>query len=235
MAEGKRKLDLQPFRVDCSDHIATGEAWSDWLDDFERQLRYFRITEDDDKTDALLIYGGPEVKRLSRSLEDPEKSTNYEKLSSKLSDYFSPKTNTHYCRYLFFKMRLNSSENTVEYAARLRDKALQCDFVDTDNRILEHLLQTTSNAEFIRKVIHRKWTLQEALSDAQISESTSIQLHAMNPQALGIDRISRKNSSSVDTPSKGNMKYTKRRIYQDRDTTSRNERSDRRLSDYRDS
>ncbi|KAH3786898.1 hypothetical protein DPMN_165013 [Dreissena polymorpha] len=80
-----------------------------------------------------------------------------------------------------------------------------------------------------------KWTLQEALSNAQISKSTSIQLQAMNPQALGIDRISRKNSSSGDTSRKGNMKYTKRRIYQDRDTNNRSERSDRRLSDYTDS
>lgn len=69
MAEGNRRLDLQPFNVVCSDHIATGEAWNNWLDDFERQLRYFRITDDDDdKADALLIYGGPEVKRLNRSL-----------------------------------------------------------------------------------------------------------------------------------------------------------------------
>ncbi|KAH3770156.1 hypothetical protein DPMN_171439 [Dreissena polymorpha] len=123
-------------------------------------------------------------------------------------------------------MRPNSSNNTVEYAARLRDKALQCDFVYTDNRILEHLMPTTSNAEFMQKVIHRKWTLQEAISDAQISKSTSILLWAMNPQALGIDRISRKNSSSCDTSSKGKMKYTKRRVYQDRHTTSRSERSD---------
>ncbi|KAH3694946.1 hypothetical protein DPMN_082392 [Dreissena polymorpha] len=29
MAEGNRRLDLQPFGVDCSNHIATGEACGD--------------------------------------------------------------------------------------------------------------------------------------------------------------------------------------------------------------
>jgi uncharacterized membrane-anchored protein YjiN (DUF445 family) len=235
MADGNRRLDLQPFRVDCSDHIATGQAWCEWLEDFERQLRYFKITEDDDKTDALLIYGGPEVKRLSRSLEDPEKSTKYEKLSSKLSDYFSPKKNKHYSRYLFFKMRPNSGESTIEYAARLREKALSCNFVDIDDRILEHLVQTTSNSEFIRKVLHKKWTLQEALSDAQISESTSIQLEEMNNKALAIDRIRRKKeeySTSIETSSRSDYKdrysKSKRQVCPDRHTTGRRQMSDRR-------
>ena len=42
----------------------------------------------------------------------------------------------------------------MAYAARLREKAVNCDFHDVNERILEHIIQTTDNAELILKVIH---------------------------------------------------------------------------------
>ncbi|KAH3847360.1 hypothetical protein DPMN_089680 [Dreissena polymorpha] len=91
-------------------------------------------------------------------------------------------------------MRPNSGESTIEYAARLRDKALSCNFVDIDDRILEHLVQT-SNSEFVRKVLHKQWTLQEALSDAQIHKDTSVQIGAMGLQERDIARVSKTKKS----------------------------------------
>ena len=63
----------------------------------------------------------------------------YEKLRKKLNAYFSPKRNKHYARYMFLKMRPLAGEATVSYAARLREKAYECEFGNTfDDRILEH-------------------------------------------------------------------------------------------------
>ncbi|KAH3809488.1 hypothetical protein DPMN_137859 [Dreissena polymorpha] len=92
-------------------------------------------------------------------------------------------------------MRPNSGESTIEYSARLRENALSCNFVDIDDCILEHLVQTTSNSEFVRKVLHKQWTLQEALSDAQIHEDTSVQIGAMGLQERHIARVSKKKKS----------------------------------------
>ncbi|KAH3741552.1 hypothetical protein DPMN_048277 [Dreissena polymorpha] len=92
-------------------------------------------------------------------------------------------------------MRPNSGESTVQYAARLREKALSCNFVDIDDRIIEHLVQTTRHSEFVRKVLHKQWTLQEALNDAQIHEDTSVQIGAMGHQERDIARVSKKKKS----------------------------------------
>ena len=178
MAEGGRNLRIKPFTVD-EDHIATGEKWDDWLEELEREMRFFRISDAADKNDAMLIYGGTEIRLLEKSLQDPEEGDVYAKLQSKLNNYFAPKKNIHYARYLFFEMKPHAGEGTVSYAARLREKSNSCDFHDDDERILEHIIQTTDNTDLVRKVLNRKWTLKETLVEMQVLEDTSEQVEAM--------------------------------------------------------
>ena len=64
MAEGGRNLRINPFTVD-EDHIATGEKWDEWLEELEREMRFFRISDAADKKDAMLIYGGVDIRRLN--------------------------------------------------------------------------------------------------------------------------------------------------------------------------
>ena len=79
-------------------------------------------------------------------------------------------------------MRPHTGESTVSYAARLREKSKSCDFHDTDERILEHIIQTTDNTELVRKVLNKKWTLKETLAEMQVLEDTSVQVEAMSGQ-----------------------------------------------------
>ena len=154
-----RNLKSQPF-VPGDDPIVKGKAWDDWLEEIEREFRYFKITEPLDKKDALIIYGGKEIVRLEKSLPTPTDGTNeYEKLRKKLNDYFKPKKNKHHARYVFLKMRPTHDETTNAYAARLREKANDCEFeANCDERILEHLIQTTQNRSLdIQKAINKKW------------------------------------------------------------------------------
>ena len=118
MAEGGRNLTIKPFRVD-EDHIAMGEKWDEWLDELEREMRFFRISDAEDKKDAMLIYGGVEIWRLEKSLDDPKEGDVNVKLRGKLNNYFWPQTNVHYARYLFLKTKQLADESTVSYAARL--------------------------------------------------------------------------------------------------------------------
>ena len=85
MAEGGRNLKINSFTVD-KDHLATGEKWDEWLDELECEMRF------SDKKDAMLIYGGVEIRRLDKSLQDPRGEDDiYSKLKGKLNDYFAPK------------------------------------------------------------------------------------------------------------------------------------------------
>ena len=108
-----RSLQALPFRV-TEDQLSTGKEWEDWLEAIEREFRYFKISSPADKKDALIIYGGKEIARLEKSLPDPTGNLNeYEKLRAKVNDYFMPKRNKHYARYIFLKMRPIAGESTV--------------------------------------------------------------------------------------------------------------------------
>lgn len=178
-----RNLRSLPFKP-SEDQLSTGKAWEDWLEEIEREFRYFRITSPLDKKDAIIIYGGQEIARLAKSLPDPEDPDGeldvYQKLRKKLNDYFIPKRNKHYARYIFLKMRPDMGETTVAYATRLREKAHDCDFgTNCDERILEHLIQTIENQVLIQKCISKSWTLQEFLMDAGQIEDISLQMRDM--------------------------------------------------------
>ena len=186
-----RNLRTQPFVVpDETNHI--GKAWEEWLEGIEREFRYFRITEAVDKKDAIIIYGGKEIARLEKSLPNPETADVYLKLRTKLNDHFTPKKNKHHARYLFLKMRPHVGEITSAYAARLREKAKECEFGTTfDERILEHIIQTIDNKKLIEKAISKTWGLTRFLTEASQTEDIARQMRDMGSGQSNAEDISR--------------------------------------------
>ena len=80
----------------------------------------------------------------------------------------------------------------MAYASRVREKAHECEFGDTnDERILKHLIQTIENQQLIQKCISKCWTLQQFLREAGQIEDISIQVHDMkaDPAAWGIAKV----------------------------------------------
>ena len=178
-----RNLKAQPF-MSSEDQISTGKAWEEWLEGIEREFRYFNISDPMSQKDAMIIFGGRELARLEKSLPDPTGPglNVYTKLRTKLNDYFMPKRNKHYSRYQFLNMRTTASETTAAYAARLREKANECDFGDTlEDRILEHIIQTIENPTLIQKCITKGWNLNQFLLEASQMEDTSLQVRDMRP------------------------------------------------------
>ncbi len=184
-----RNLKSQPF-IPSSDQISTGKLWEEWAESIEREFRYFKITEPLDKKDALIIFGGKEIARLSKSLPDPianpdgPQLNEYELLRSKLNDYFTPIRNIHHARYIFLQMKPLPSENTCMYASRLREKAPTCEFGQSnDDRILEHIIQTIENRSLIQKTINKGWTLTQFLREASQVEDTTLQVKQMRDES----------------------------------------------------
>ena len=127
--ESNSEEQLEPFKIP-DNHLKVGREWEEWIEDFEDEITYFEIR---DKISALKIYGGQELKKLARNLPDPppiEVDNEYEKLKRKLNNHFLPKKNKHYASYMFSKQRMESYESIVAYAARMREKARDCEFGD---------------------------------------------------------------------------------------------------------
>ena len=77
-------------------------------------------------------------------------------------------------------MKPNPDENTISYAARVREEANKCEFGGSyDERILEHLIQTVEDAELIKKAISKKWNLTEFLNEAAQNEDMKLQMRQM--------------------------------------------------------
>ena len=119
---------------------------------------------------TLKIYGGKETKKLARNLPDTAPvvgDDDYKKLKRKLDNYFLPKKNKHHGRFTFSKQRPIEGESVITYAARLREKSKDCEFGEqTDDRILEHLIQTVKDSELVKRSIQKKWNLDQFLEEA---------------------------------------------------------------------
>ena len=175
-----RDLRIMPFKAP-KNRISCGIAWKKWLDNTERQFRFFRIEHPSDKKDALMIYGGKELAYLEKYL--PEANTTldeYERLKKKLNGYFVSKRSKYYERYLFNKTRQYNVESIRSYVTRLREQANDCDFHDDyEDRILEHLTQTIGSKTLIRKCLSKGWTLSQFLQKACKYEDTQLQIRTM--------------------------------------------------------
>ena len=143
-----------------------------------------------DKKDAMIIYGANEIARLEKSLPDPETGDAYTKLRTKLNGHFTPKKNKHHARYFFLKMRPHVGETISAYAARLREKAKECEFGDTfDERIFEHFIQTIDNKKLIERAISKTWDLTRFLTEASQTEDIARQIQDMGTEQ--VDRAGR--------------------------------------------
>jgi len=183
-----RNLRALPF-VSAEDPIATGHMWEEWLESIEREFRFFKIESDQDKKDAIIIYGGKELARLEKSLPDPANGNMYEKIKEKLNTYYTPKKNKQHARYIFSKCTPTNEESTVAYAARLREKAATCEFSDMDDRILEHLIQTVRNVNLIQKAISKKWNLEKFIEEAGQMEDIKIQVDSMKAVKAEVAKV----------------------------------------------
>ena len=199
-----RNLRTQPFAIP-DEMNAVGKAWQEWLEGIEREFRFFKISEAVDKKDAMIIYGGNEIARLEKSLPDPETGDAYTKLRTKLNGHFTPKKNKHHARYLFLKMRPHVGETISAYAARLREKAKECEFGDTfDERILEHIIQTIDNKKLIERAISKTWDLTRFLTEASQTEDIARQIQDMGTEQ--VDHAGRVQSVPAISGSQHQMK-----------------------------
>ncbi|CAH3177125.1 unnamed protein product [Porites lobata] len=70
-------------------------------------------------------------------------------------------------------------------AAKLREKAKECEFGDTfDERILEHIIQTIDNKKLIKRAIIKTWDLTRFLTEASQTEDIARQIQDMGTEQV---------------------------------------------------
>ena len=178
-----KNLRIEPFKLP-ENPLEIGRAWEEWIEDFEDETSYFKISDTKDKVSALKIYGGQEIKKLAGNLPDPApiaEEEEYQKLKRKLDGYFLPKKNKHHARYTFSKQKPKSGESIVTYTARIREKAKDCEFGD-QLKILEHLIQTVTDEGLVKKCIQKRWNLDRFIEEASQKEDIHKQVKDMREE-----------------------------------------------------
>ena len=154
-----KSLRINPFKIPDKP-LETGRAWQEWLEGFEEDREYFEIKAVKDKVRAFKIYGWQEIKKVARNLPDTvsaEGDNDFKKLILKLNNHFLLNKNKQHTRYTFSKQQQEPGESIVSYTARLRAKAKDCEFGDqTNDRILEQLIQTIKDNDLIKKSIQKR-------------------------------------------------------------------------------
>ena len=94
-------------------------------------------------------------------------------------------------------------ETIAAYASRLRENANECEFeANSDDRILEHLIQTTHNRALIQKAINKKWNLSQFLAEASQMEDTSLQVRNMQVPVSKQNRYHKRRTADAGKPLK---------------------------------
>ena len=206
-----RNLQTKPF-IPSDDPMTSGKEWEIWVEGIEREFRFFGIKSEQDKIDALIIFGGPEIARLEKSLPDPadtEITDRYIKLRTKLNDYFVPKKNKYHSRYKFLSTKPQHNEPILSYATRLREIARTCEFENTDERLLEHLIQTVANKALVQKAVNKKWDLTQFLQEAAQMEDIQQQMSDMTQSVAKVRSMPPKKHYSKSRDEKKQERHSK--------------------------
>ena len=172
------QLNVRPFQIN-ENRTETASAWEKWLQNIERQFCYFRITEPEMKKDGLIIYSGQTIADLEHTLLDLAGDDEYSQLVKKLKKHFLPKKNKDFARFQFGNLKQNHGESLVRYYTRIREIAKKCNFSNESEGIRDHLIKTMANNVLHIKAIHKNWTLDQILEEAELDEETQIQAKEM--------------------------------------------------------
>ena len=90
---------IEAFSIDNSGSLNLSKRWTRYKEDFEFYLTASGVTQDKQKLALLLHLGGHELREVYHSVKG--EAENYSSVIGKLDNYFIPKKNITFERYVF--------------------------------------------------------------------------------------------------------------------------------------
>ena len=145
--------------------------WEKWINRFDIFLVARNINNGERKKAMLLHSAGEEVYDVYDSLQIPAEST-YDQFKTLLSEYFAPKRNMQYERYVFRNESQSASQAIDSYYTKLKGLAKHCEFADIDGEIFSQIIQRCSDNHVREKGLSEpNLSLQNLLLYARSRES----------------------------------------------------------------
>ena len=164
------------------DPTSVRQRWLRW----KRALELFivaRGVKDDAQKLALMLHcGGMKLQDVYFTLVKPEDDVKYVDAVKLLGDHFTPQSNVPFERHLFRKLEQAPDESVNQFVCRLREKAVNCDFTDSDEAIRDQLIDKCRDPKLRKKFLEKTGTvkLKDLLDSARAHEAVEQQLRQMS-------------------------------------------------------
>lgn len=173
-------------QFDCCDLSSAGPRWKKWLARFEVLMSAMDIDDDDAgkkrKKSCLLHYMGAECFEIYETVKVD--GDDFAGVKKKLTDYFVPKANTEYERYVFRNTKQREGETLDQFCTRLKKLAINCDFTTNDDEVKSQIIQGCTSTSLRKKALSKTQTLVELLETGRTLEQTKSQASAMEVGVL---------------------------------------------------
>ena len=101
-------------------------------------------------------------------------------MCTKLNEYFQPKKNITYERYVFKQAKQYKEENSINYITRLRNLAKSCDFTDVSDEIKDQFISSCLSTKLREKLLREKEvTIEKCIEFARATELSKMQAEEM--------------------------------------------------------
>ena len=165
---------VEQFIVEKCSSTNLAKKWDIWKEDFNLFVAASGITNNEQKKALLLHVAGKEVREIYRAI--PETSgDDFAEVVKKLDDYFKPKKNLSYERYMFKKAVQQEGEDAASYITRLRTLAESCEYQQIAIEIKDHFIASCLSVK-LRKLLLKEGNLTlEKLQEVARGEETAIE------------------------------------------------------------
>ena len=179
---------LQPFIIESNTSSNLDKLWIRWREDLVLFLMASAITSDDQKKALLLHLGGSDIKEIYRGIQ--QMGDKYKDTIIRLDEYFKPRKNITYERYLFKQTKLNKNENSSNYITRLRRLAETCEFDDTNIEIRDQFIVHCVSSSLKKKLLREgEFSLEKLLEIVRNEEAASERLVEINKTEESEEKI----------------------------------------------
>ena len=184
---------VEPFLVDKSITTNLDKKWNSYVDEFELFIVASGVTDKKQKLALLLHLGGKDLREIYKTVK--EENDEYASVKEKLTNYFRPKKNITYERYVFKSTTQNPDESTASYLTRLKSVAENCDYgTNAKSEIRDHFIFTCLSTSLKKKLLlEDNLTLEKLLSiglNKELSEKQATEISGTKTDFENVNKLS---------------------------------------------
>ena len=183
------RLGLPEFEVNGTD---VAERWSRYTERIILLFKLKKITDDEDKINCLLFYGGNDLMDKYKSVQ--ETNDTFNTVVDKLDKRFNPISNKQFNIYNFQHIVQAAEEPFGEFVQRLREKAKFCGFTNLEDMMISQIITRCSSEQLKHQALSAKEiTLPALIEMGLLLEGVSAQIPLFqneNNNVMQIDQIS---------------------------------------------